>query len=386
MNAEIRRIARRMCVSRRTGIPWTLVIALLFALAGAAYGQPPLPAPGQIGSAPDPTATYVQYHRPEHDWAALQMQKPPRVQRVAMVPRQRELQSELDRLHDEMAAVERRLAELDQAKRRRRVWVEPPRPRGPEPDPRIDELNRRREELAERARQMEMELEELHQHLENRGRDIDNELRGIQEEMEELMRRRDELAERAHQREMELEELRANTERRQDELSMELREIHEQMRGIEEELARIERERQERRRRLLDEVRGQTQELREQLRMLEERAERMQRALDELGDDDAEAEELRRALAETREQIRLIERQLGERRGPLPRPPRRWPTAPPPELDDACEELTEQIEAAKLELEALREAAQEIDAQLERLHSQDHPSTVGSVGQCWYWH
>jgi len=386
MSQEIRKIARRMYASRRAGVPWALIIALLTVVAGTAYGQPALPASGQIGSPPDPVATYVQYHRPEHDWAALQMQKPPRVRRVAMDPRQRELESELDRLREEIAAVEGRIAELDQAKRRGRITVERPKPRRLRPDAHVDELNRHREELAERARHVEMELEELHRHLEDRGRDLENELHGIQEEMEELMRRRDELAERAHQHEMELEELRNNTERRQDELNMELREIHERMRGIEEELARIERERQERRRRLLNEVRGQTQELREQLRMLEERAERMQRALDELGDDDAEAWELRRALDETREQIRLIERQLGGRRAPLPQPPRRWPKAAPSEPDNGCAELTEQIEAAKLELAELRKAAEEISAQLKRWRLYDHPGTVGSAGQWWYCH
>jgi chromosome segregation ATPase len=318
-------------------------------------------------------------------------------------PGQYESQARIERLRDEIAAIEHRLAELDRAEREQHSWDEPPGPGRREPDAHIQELNRHREELAERARQREMELEELHRHVEDRQRDIENELHGIHEEIEELMRHRNELAERAHQRERESQELRENTERRQQEIQMELRDIHEQMKGIEEELARIERERQEHRRRVLDEVRGQTAELREHLGALHERAEHLQRALDELGDEDAETEQLRRALAETREQIRLIERQLDQRPGPPARPPRRRPMSPPPEPEAQCRELMEQLERIKLELretqeaegeaveslrvevEELREVAEETNEQLGRLLLQDHPSTVGMAGHCSYW-
>lgn len=388
MSEEMRRIVRRLYVSRRTGIPWVLIITLLIILGGTGvvWGQPLPCATVQVAAPPDPIATYAQYHRPEHDWAALQTRKVPYQKCAAPAPGQAALQLKLERLRGEIAALECRLAELDQAKQRPPIRVEPPKVRGPEPDPRIDELNRHREELTEHARHMEMELEELHQNMENRRRDIESEVGGIHEEMAELMRRHNELAERAQQREMELEELRTHTDRRQEEIGMELREIHEQMRGIEEEQARIEQERQERRRRLLDEVRGQTQELREQLPMLQERAERIQRALDELGEGDGEAAELRRALEETRAQIRAVEQQLGGRRSPLPRPPRMLPMGPPPKPDGVCEDRAAQIEAAKLELKALREEAQGISEQLKVRRVRSHPGTIGSAGDCYYWH
>jgi len=387
MNEEIRRIVRRLYVSRRTDIPWALIITLLiFAGTGAVYGQPLPCATVQVAAPPDPVATYAQYHRPEHDWIALQMQKTPNQKCAAPAPGQGDLQLKLEYLRGQIAVLECRLAELDQKKQHPPIRVAPPKPRQPAPDAHIEELNRHRDELAERARHMEMELQELHQNMETHQRDIENEVSGIHEEMEELMRRHRELAERAHQREMELNELHANTERRQDEISMELREIHEQMKGIEEELARIERERQEHRRRLLDEVRGQTQELREQLRMLEARAERIQRALDELGEGDGEAVELRRALEETRAQIRFIESQLSGRRAPLPRPPRQRPMGPPPKPSGACEDVSAQIEATRLELNALRPCAQEISAQLTVRRVRSHPGTIGSAGDCAYWH
>ncbi|MHC4518195.1 MAG: hypothetical protein ACYTAS_06385, partial [Planctomycetota bacterium] len=376
-----------------------LVVALAAALAlgSAAYAQHPLSTSAQIGQ-PDPIATYVQYHRPEHDWTALQMQQVPQERRCEMGPRQPDLQARLERLHEEMAVIERRLVELDQAERQQRPWGQPPRPRRPEPDARIETLNRHREELAEQARHKEMELEELRRHVEDRQRDIKNELGGIHEEIEELMRRRDELAERAHQREMELQELRENTERRQDEVRMELREIHGQMEGIEEEFAQIERERQEHRRRVLDEVRRQTEALREHLRTLQERAEHMQRALDELGDEDAEAEQLRRALAETREQMRHIEGQLHRLHGPPPRPPRRRPVGPPPKPEKPCPERVERREEIQVEVEEKQECESEVvkprhlevkesrkikrkaDRRPKGLIPHDHPSTVGSAG------
>ena len=393
-----KRIRRNEEAARAKMLGGLVVTLAALALANAVYAQYPVSTSAEMGQ-PDPVATYAQYHRPEHDWAALQMQQ----RRHDTEPEKCESQARIERLRDEIAAIEHRLAELDRAKRERRPWNEPPRPGRRGPDAHVEELNRHREELTERARHKEMELEELHRHMEDRHRDIENELRGIHEEIEELMRRRDELTERAHQRERELQELRENTERRQQEIRMELREIHEQMKGIEEELARIERERQEHRRRVLDEVRGQTADLRAHLRALHERAEHLQRALDELGDD-AEAERLRRALAETREQIRLIERQLDRRQGPPPRSPRRRPMGPPPEPEGQCRELMEQLERTRLELremqeaegeaveslrlevEELRETTQETNEQLGRLLLQDHPSTVGSAGHCGYWH
>jgi chromosome segregation ATPase len=405
MRERIRRIARRMYTARRTGTPWTLIIALLvtFALGSAATAQSPVPMAAQA-IAPGPIPTHLYYQRPEHDLVAMRMQRAQHNRRDEMGPTERDLQSELNRLREEIAMIESRLAELDRAEQKQPRWNEPAKVRRPEPDGRIDELNRHREELVEQARHREMELEELGQHMENRQRDIHNELRGVREEMEELMRRREELAERAHHHEMELQEVRENTERRQDEVRMELREIHEQMRGVEEELARIERQRQERRRRLLDEVRGQTEELREHLRGLQERAEHMQRALDELGDEDAEAEELRRAIAETREQIHQIEMQLQRQDAPPRRRARRRPMGPPPARDGETREVIEQleetrlemrrmqeaegeaVEALRLEIAELREAAQETSEQLARLRQYDHPSTVGSAGQSCYWH
>jgi DNA repair exonuclease SbcCD ATPase subunit len=403
MREEIRRIADCVYVSRCAGVPWAFIVALLavFALGGAAYAQPPVPMAVQAIE-PSPIATHLYYQRPEHDMVAMRMQRAQHNRRDEMGPTERDLQSELNRLREEMAVIEGRLAELDRAERKQPPWNEPAKVRRPEPDGRIDELNRHREELAEQARHREMELEELGQHMENRQQDIGNELRGIHEEMEELMRRREELAERAQQREMELEELRENTERRQGQIHAELREIHEQMKTIEEELARIERQRQERRRRLLDEVRGQTEELREQLRTLQNRAERMQRALDELGDEDGEARELRRALDETREQIRQIEMQLNQRQGPPLRRLKRSPMGSPPRLDGRCEEAVELIRETKLELEEmqqaegeameslraeigeLRETTLETRKQLQGLILFDHPNTVGSAGQPYY--
>ena len=46
----------------------------------------------------------------------------------------------------------------------------------------------------------------------------------------------------------------------------------------------------------------------------------------------------------------------------------------------------EAVEALRLEIAELRETAQETSEQLARLRRQDHPSTVGSAGQSWYWH
>ena len=418
----------------RAGMPWGLVIVLTAALAlgSTAGARHPEPVPGQAGQ-PDPLAVYVQYHQPALDWAAAQQMRRPR--RIETVDRReilsdrleelidetheievrldemnevagderQDLQARLDALRAQIERIEQRLARMKrpEPEKPREDW--PRRRRVPEADARIEELNRHREELAEQARHKEMELEELHRHLEDRGRDIENELRGIHEEIDELNRRREELAERAGQREMELNELREHTERRTNEVHMELREIHEQMRRMEEELARIERERQERRRRLLDEVRGQTEALREHLRALQERAERMQRALDELGDD-GEAEELRRALGETREQIRQLERQLQRQDAPMPNPRRYLPMAPPPKRDKTCTEALEQIEQTRLdldqmqqaagesmealraELEELRRTTQQTNEQLERLRCPDHPSTVGSAGWCGYWY
>jgi len=436
MRERIRRIAGCLYVSRSASVPWAFIIALLavFVLGSAAYAQTPAPAPGQIGQ-PDPAVTHIQSHQPERDRVAMQQRRPRR--RIEEAEQREGLAERLEQLFGETREIEVRLGEMDEAmgddrhdlearlaelrvqiemiqqrlapperiERPERQRERPFRRRRPEPEGRIEELNRHREELAEQARHREMELEELGQHMENRQQDIHNELRSIHEEMEELMRRREELAERAHQREMEMEELRENTERRQHEVHAELREIHEQMRGVEEALAQIERERQEHRRRLLDDVRGQTEKLRDHLRALHERAEHLQRALDELGDADGEAMELRRALAETREQIRQIERQLGRRQGPMPRPPKRWPMGPPTpptRPDDRCDKALEQIEQTRLvleqmqeaegeamaalreEIQALREATLETRKQLQSLILFDHPNTVGSAGQHYY--
>jgi len=391
-----------VCASRTLSVPWALTVAILAVLAfgGFAQAQHPLSAPGAI-QPPDPTATYVQYHRPEHDWVAMQRMPRRRPVRPAVYP---DTEAEIRRLRAQIDMIERRLANKDRPAEEEPRWDGPVMRVRAETDARIEDLNRHREELTEQARHREMELEELHQHMGNRQRDIDDELRGIREEMDELMRRREELAEQAHRREMEMEELRAQTERRQNEIRMELQNIHERMKAVEEELARIERERQERRRRLLDEVRGQTEALRDQLRALHHRAERLQRALDELGHDDGEAMELRRALEETREQIRWIEMQLGRPAGRPAPPMKRWPACPPPQPDGACAELARELEETRAELREMQAAEKEtleaIRLELNEVRETtlklrppgcglilcDHPNTVGSAGQNWYVH
>ena len=414
MKERMRRIAGRPFVPKCTTIPWALVIAILAVLVGAgSAGAQPCPAQQTVGQA-QAFAAYPYYHHPAQEWQVLQQQPERRVPPKGMSPARLErltdqmgaietrlaemegltaderhdLEVRLDELREQLRLLERRLAGVEPGVRRVRRRRTPPKPDWPDLNARVEELNRRREELVEQAHHREMEMEELQQHMADRHRDIENEMRGIQEEIEELMRRREELAQRAGERKAELQELRENTERRQDEINRELEEIHAQLEGVAQEMAQIERERQERRQQLLDEVRNQTEELRMQLRELNERAERLQQALNQLGDNDEQADWLRRNLDEVREQIRRIERQL-EKRPPLPRRRTRMrPMAPPPTLDGACQEVVEEIEEIRVELTELQQAEGEtieaLRGELEQLRQateqiRDRPALATAV-------